>query len=180
MDTQKSGIHKTESRFRAGSESQREWIRKLIAPTVRWIAAQDRALIRQALGEEADQVLDALAAGTEELEDTVCQRVEALLPELLRGEVHRVIEEAISGVEGMLAGPLDHGGQSVKALRSRGQIAGPVGGWGDTAEDDDKGPSGGDDTETAFVSAGLTRHQASERLGASRPVEADAPAELLS
>ena len=81
-----------------GADQQREVLR-FIAPSVRWIAAQHRALLRQALGPQGHKAMARLVAETLEIEAEVARRVEARLPELLLHEVRGVFEDLL-GVNG--------------------------------------------------------------------------------
>ena len=82
-----------------GPTGAHEGVRRLIGPTVRWVAAQHRAVLRQALGPDANRVMPTVAAATLNIEATVARRVEARLPEILRDEVRRLFEDALSGSE---------------------------------------------------------------------------------
>ena len=125
MVIRNSGIHKGGTASASGGERHLEWVLDLVAPTIRWIAAQDRAVIRRALGQDADEVLSDLVASTGELEEAVCRRVEALLPELLQSEVRRVFEDVLScsGIEVAASGAHGWDGDGVDALRGRSAVA---------------------------------------------------------
>ena len=125
MVIQNSGIHKGGTASVSGREGHLEWVRDLVAPTIRWIAAQDRALIRRALGQDADEVLSDLMASTGELEEAVCRHVEALLPELLQSEVRRVFEDVLScsGIEVAASGAHGWDVDGVDALGGRSAVA---------------------------------------------------------
>ena len=105
-----SGFHEAERQRAAG---QHEDVRQLLAPTVRWIAAQHRAVLRQALGRDGAEVMAKVEAATVDLEATVARSVEARLQELMRDEVRSLFEHALSCIESLPACAIVNGAQSL-------------------------------------------------------------------
>ena len=89
----------SDRRMSAGNPAQNQDIRRLLSPTVRWLAARHRVLLRQALGPDADRIIARLEAETPEIEAIVSKRVETLLPELLEDEIRLVFEDLANRAE---------------------------------------------------------------------------------
>ena len=100
MVNKKSDVKYGRDRQVAGAPGSNQEIRRLVAPSVRWIAAQHRVLLRHALGADADRILAKLETDTAGLEATVANRVAASLTGLLHREVRRVFDDALQGIEG--------------------------------------------------------------------------------
>ena len=104
MVAQNSRLHRAVESRTPSLGGQSDEILRLIAPTVRWIAAQERARLRQSLGPQGERVMGRLAAEAREMEATVARQVEARLPEVLQAEVRRTLESALSA-EGATVSP---------------------------------------------------------------------------
>ena len=104
MVKQIAGFHIRKGHRLTGSDDEDQAVLALVTPTVRWLVAQERSRLRQALGPEAGQIMADVESATEELEAVVAKEVEARLPELLWGEVHRLFQAALSGRESQPAG----------------------------------------------------------------------------
>lgn len=89
----------SDRRWSAGNAAQNQDIRRLLSPTIRWLAARHRVLLRQVLGPEADRIMARLEAETPEIEVIVAKRVEAMLPGLLEDEIRLVFEDLASRAE---------------------------------------------------------------------------------
>ena len=100
MVKQIAGFHIRKGHRLTGSDDQDQAVLALVTPTVRWLVAQERSRLRQALGPGANQVMADVESATQELETVVAREVEAKLPELLWGEVHRLFHAALSDREG--------------------------------------------------------------------------------
>ena len=70
-------------------------LRPLILPSVRWVAAQERAALRQSGAPAASTALERLDSETQGLEETVIRRIESQLLELVHAEVRGVYETAL-------------------------------------------------------------------------------------
>ena len=92
-----SGFHKGDGELVA---SQCQDVRHLIAPTVRWIAAQHRAVLRQALGRDGAEIMAKIEAATMDLEATVARSVEGGLQEIISDEVRSLFEDALKCADG--------------------------------------------------------------------------------
>ena len=117
MVRKRAGFHKGGSELDADSERRVQGIGELIAPTVRWMAAQHRAVLRQALGPDAHRIISLLEDATVGLEATVARRLETRLPEVIRDEIRRAYVDALKGAEDM---PVDFGGGSGDTLGTEG------------------------------------------------------------
>ena len=135
MVKQIAGFHIRKGRRLTGSDDQDQAVLALVTPTVRWLVAQERSRLRQALGPEATQIMADVESATEELETVVARKVEARLPELLWGEVHRLFDAALSGREGLSAGLQRALIGQREARGAAGPVVGGSGGWKAKTED---------------------------------------------
>ncbi len=117
MVRKRAGFHKGGSELDAASERRVQGVGELIAPTVRWMAAQHRAVLRQALGPDAHRIISLLEDATVGLEATVARRLETRLPEVIRDEIRRAYVDALKGAEDM---PVDVGGSPGDTVRMEG------------------------------------------------------------
>ena len=98
MSSPNVGFNKQRPARTGQRTSSRDGIRNVLAPTVRWIAARHRALIRQRLGPQSSSAMAKLEASSEDIEATVVRRAEARLSELLEEEVYSAFEETVGAV----------------------------------------------------------------------------------
>ena len=106
MISNNSGFHKkVRTGLTKGPGREHHEFGSTIAPTIRWIAAQYRSQLRQALGPEGVEAMAKLSDAASDIEATVARGVEAKLPELVREEVRRHFEDALRVTEAWMSAP---------------------------------------------------------------------------